>query len=169
MSSVTTILQHHRSSLHLSCQGTKISIATITACKMPPRIIRLSSPLLRQTPVSSFRITISRCAYSTSSDDEVIKTQQVPAPGSGNIRVLLLNRPDARNALSNSLVDALVKHVQSISAEGGVGPTRALVIGSTTDPAFCAGADLKERAGMSKEEYVIFLILNITMCVCVGN
>lgn len=120
---------------------------------MPPRLIRLSSAFPRQ-PTPSIRISfISR--YSTSAADEpVIKTQQVPAPGSGNIRVLLLNRPQARNALSRALLNDLSKHVSSIAAEGGTGPTRALVIGSNVDAAFCAGADLKERAKMTKEEYV---------------
>lgn len=122
--------------------------------KMPPRLIHLSSPLLRTTPVQTFRVTLTRHSYSTSSDNDVIKTQQIPAPGSGNIRILLLNRPNARNALSKSLLDSLTKQVQSISAEGGVGPTRALVLASSSDSAFCAGADLKERAGMSKAEYV---------------
>ncbi|BCR85672.1 putative mitochondrial methylglutaconyl-CoA hydratase (Auh) [Aspergillus chevalieri] len=124
---------------------------------MSPRLIHLSSPFLRTTPVQTFRITLTRHSYSTSSDNDVIKTQQVPAPGSGNIRVLLLNRPNARNALSKSLLDSLAKQVQSISAEGGTGPTRALVLASSTDTAFCAGADLKERAGMSKDEVKEFL------------
>lgn len=130
---------------------------------MPPRLIHLSSPLLRTTPVQSFRITLTRYSYSTSSDNDVIKTQQIPAPGSGSIRVLQLNRPNARNALSKSLLDSLTKQVQSISAEGGTGPTRALILASSTDTAFCAGADLKERAGMSKAEYVCFPIWVITM------
>lgn len=131
---------------------------------MAPRLINLSSPFLRHPPVQSFRVALSKCSYSTSSDDAVIKTQQVPAPGSGNIRVLLLNRPDARNALSKALLDELTRHVQSVSAEGGTGPTRALVLGSTSDAAFCAGADLKERAGMSRAEYVLIFYLLFAFC-----
>lgn len=127
---------------------------------MPPRLVRLSSALARP-PTSSIRITVSR--YSTSTDDAVIKTQQVPAPGSGNIRVLLLNRPHARNALSRALVNDLSKHVNSIAAEGGTGPTRALIIASNADAAFCAGADLKERAKMTKEEYVYMLCCCCTL------
>lgn len=69
--------------------------------------------------------------------------------------MLLLNRPKARNAISRDLLDGLARNVKSIAAEGGSGPTRALVIGSNVDSAFCAGADLKERAGMSREEYAI--------------
>lgn len=115
---------------------------------MPPR---LAFPRTVQArPVLSLRIRVAR--FSTEADDAVLKIQQVPAPGSGNIRVLLLNRPKARNALSRGLVDSLAKQVQSIAAEGGSGPTRALVIGSNTDSAFCAGADLKERVKMTQNE-----------------
>lgn len=69
------------------------------------------------------------------------------------MRVLLLNRPKARNAISKELLNALRFQVDAISAEQGNGPTRALVLASNADSAFCAGADLKERKGMSKEEY----------------
>ncbi|OAP58776.1 hypothetical protein AYL99_06073 [Fonsecaea erecta] len=81
-----------------------------------------------------------------------IKVQYQPAPHSGNIRILLLDRPNARNALSRSLVSDLKRHVNEIQAEGGAGPTRALLIASNTDKAFCAGADLRERKEMTQEE-----------------
>ncbi|PWY64674.1 methylglutaconyl-CoA hydratase mitochondrial precursor [Aspergillus eucalypticola CBS 122712] len=118
---------------------------------MPPRL-SIYTPL---RSAFSYRVTVAR--FSTSSDNAVIQTQHVPAPGSGNIRVLLLNRPKARNAISRDLLDGLARNVESIAAEGGSGPTRALVIGSNVDSAFCAGADLKERAGMSREETAEFL------------
>ncbi|KAL4755401.1 hypothetical protein BDW72DRAFT_864 [Aspergillus terricola var. indicus] len=121
---------------------------------MPPRLTRLALPI-RASPTVSLRVKVAR--YSTSPDDAVIQTQYVPAPGSGNIRVLLLNRPNARNALSRNLLTSLAQHVHSISAEGGNGPTRALVIGSSADSAFCAGADLKERLHMTKDETNAFL------------
>ncbi|KAL4882838.1 ClpP/crotonase-like domain-containing protein [Aspergillus karnatakaensis] len=121
---------------------------------MPPRIARLALPT-RPLPTVSLRVRVAR--YSTSPEDSVLQTQYVPAPGSGNIRVLLLNRPNSRNALSRNLLTSLAQHVQSISAEGGNGPTRALVIGSNADSAFCAGADLKERLHMTKEETNAFL------------
>ena len=74
--------------------------------------------------------------------------------------MLLLNRPKARNALSRELVDKLSEHIQSISSEQGNGPTRALVIASNADAAFCAGADLKERATMNSRQCVgTFLLL----------
>lgn len=91
---------------------------------------------------------------SSSSDPSPIKVQVHPAPHSGKIRVLLLDRPEARNALSRRLVSDLRQHVSEIQAEKGSGPTRALILASNTDKAFCAGADLRERKGMSHEEYV---------------
>ncbi|OOF99829.1 hypothetical protein ASPCADRAFT_203652 [Aspergillus carbonarius ITEM 5010] len=118
---------------------------------MPPRLCLSTS----FRAAFSYRITVAR--FSTSSDNAVIQTQHVPAPGSGSIRVLLLNRPNARNAISRDLLNGLAKNVQSIAAEGGSGPTRALVIASNVDSAFCAGADLKERATMSREETAEFL------------
>jgi len=46
--------------------------------------------------------------------------------------------------------------------------TRVLVLASEVDEAFCAGADLKERRGMSGDEYVsiisIFLVLEYLWC-----
>lgn len=114
------------------------------------RVVALYSRLtvVRVAPI---RVGVSR--FSTAADDAVIKVQQIPAPGSGHIRVLLLNRPKARNALSRQLLDDFSKQVSSIAAESGTGPTRALIVASNADAAFCAGADLKERANMTKEEY----------------
>ncbi|KAI5301376.1 hypothetical protein KEM56_001794 [Ascosphaera pollenicola] len=93
----------------------------------------------------------------TSAEGSVINVQQVPAAGSGHVRVLLLNRPEARNALSRQLLSSLSQHVESIRAEKGKGPTRALVLGSSVDAAFCAGADLKERATFTQKETAEFL------------
>jgi methylglutaconyl-CoA hydratase len=121
------------------------------AAIMSSRLVRVSAPLahLRINAVPT-RVFISR--YSTSTEEDIIKTQQVPAPGSGHVRVLQLNRPKARNAISRDLLDNLSKQVNAIAAEGGNGPTRALVIASNADAAFCAGADLKERANMTMAE-----------------
>ncbi|KAK2809790.1 hypothetical protein FQN50_003430 [Emmonsiellopsis sp. PD_5] len=95
--------------------------------------------------------------YGSSAKGSVINIQQIPAPGAGHIRVLLLNRPEARNAISRQLLDSLRKHIKAIEEEKGNGPTRALVLASDVDAAFCAGADLKERAGFTREETESFL------------
>ncbi|OAL38648.1 hypothetical protein AYO20_01854 [Fonsecaea nubica] len=95
--------------------------------------------------------------FASVSEPSPIKVQHQPAPHSGNIRILLLDRPAARNALSRRLITDLKRHVHEIQAEGGTGPTRALVIASNTDKAFCAGADLRERKEMTHEETREFL------------
>ncbi|HVY58750.1 MAG TPA: enoyl-CoA hydratase, partial [Xanthobacteraceae bacterium] len=56
------------------------------------------------------------------------------------IAVLTLNRPAARNSLSQALLDALLEALTAAAAERSV---RAVVI-AANGPAFCAGHDLKE-------------------------
>jgi len=58
----------------------------------------------------------------------------------GTIAVLTLNRPDARNALSEAMIAELHAALNEISDEAGV---RAVVI-AANGPAFCAGHDMKE-------------------------
>lgn len=60
----------------------------------------------------------------------------------GPVRVLTLNRPQARNALSRDLIRALYAALKESDADESV---RAVVL-TGADPAFCAGLDLKEAA-----------------------
>ncbi|WP_102145493.1 enoyl-CoA hydratase [Mycobacterium hubeiense] len=65
----------------------------------------------------------------------------------GQVRVLTMNRPDARNALSRDLIRALYAALDEADGDESV---RAVVL-TGADPAFCAGVDLKEaqRLGLS--------------------
>ncbi|KAF2764833.1 ClpP/crotonase [Teratosphaeria nubilosa] len=81
----------------------------------------------------------------------------VPAPHSGSIAVISLNRPRARNAISTQLLSELSGAVEGLHREGGAGSTRALILASECDDAFCAGADLKERITMSPADVEDFL------------
>jgi methylglutaconyl-CoA hydratase len=133
-------------------------------------------PLSR--PISSTLPRIVRRLYSSPTagrSTPLINITDVPAPSSGKIRIISLARPSARNAISRQLLWELRSHIDAIAAEynadgdevtpsarfGGAagaderGPTRAVVLASEVDSCFCAGADLKERAGFSPEEYVI--------------
>jgi methylglutaconyl-CoA hydratase len=101
----------------------------------------------------SLRLT-SRRSYSSSADTSTILVQHHPAPQSGSIRVLLLDRLEARNALSKQLIAGLRSHVDEIQAKGATGGIRALIIASNSDKVFCAGADLRERRTMSQDEPV---------------
>lgn len=58
----------------------------------------------------------------------------------GPVRVLTLNRPEARNALSRGLIKATYTALTEADADESV---RAVVL-TGADPAFCAGVDLKE-------------------------
>lgn len=60
----------------------------------------------------------------------------------GPVRVLTLNRPASRNALNRGLIRALYA---ALKAADGDDTVRAVVL-TGTDPAFCAGIDLKEAA-----------------------
>jgi len=108
-------------------------------------------PLLRPSPRLFVRPT-QRCAYS-SAQIPALNVTNVPAPHSGSIRILSLNRPAARNAISRQLLAELTHQVNSIHTEGEKGSTRALILASDIDTSFCAGADLKERATFTQEEY----------------
>src|SRR5882762_6719137 len=62
---------------------------------------------------------------------------------------ITLNRPDARNALSRDVNLQLKDLADELEDRDDV---RAIVITGSGDKAFCAGADLKERRGVSAAE-----------------
>jgi methylglutaconyl-CoA hydratase len=66
---------------------------------------------------------------------------------------LKLARPEALNAMSGALLDALWAQVERVLVRRDV---RTLII-QGNDKAFSAGADLKERAGMTPEQTRAFL------------
>ncbi|KAI1826618.1 ClpP/crotonase [Xylaria intraflava] len=120
--------------------------------------IRLVTPALRLARL-----------YSSDATGPLINVTNVPAPNSGHIRVLELNRPSTRNAISKALLASLQAEVDDVHAQytpegnekpeplGQHGPTRALIVASAVDESFCAGADLKERRGFTQEETAQFL------------
>ncbi|KAI1851284.1 hypothetical protein JX265_012303 [Neoarthrinium moseri] len=85
----------------------------------------------------------------------VISTVQ--APHIGNIKIIELQRPQARNAISRQLLKDLSQEIEEIHTDAGKAETRALVLASAVDGVFCAGADLKERKLMSPAETEEFL------------
>lgn len=68
-----------------------------------------------------------------------------------HIAVLTLNRPEAMNAMSKELLNELNELVRKINADQSI---RCTIITGSNDKAFCAGADLKERKGMTEEQVV---------------
>ncbi len=67
------------------------------------------------------------------------------------IATLILNRPEAANALSIQMLDELNQALETIDAASDVYCT---IITGTGEKAFCAGADLKERNNMSEREVI---------------
>jgi enoyl-CoA hydratase len=63
------------------------------------------------------------------------------------VATVTLNRPDARNALSRALMNALWDAIAAADAN----PDVAAIILTGSDPAFCAGVDLKEVAGETSQ------------------
>jgi enoyl-CoA hydratase/carnithine racemase len=78
----------------------------------------------------------------------------------GGATVLTLNRPEVMNALNFALLNALKEEVESLRFDS---QTRAVIVSGAGDRAFCAGADLKERAAMDPVEVkkFIFTIRNL--------
>ena len=64
------------------------------------------------------------------------------------VATVTLNRPEARNALDLAMCDALIESARRAAAD----ETVRLVLVRANGPAFCAGADLKEREGMSEQQ-----------------
>ncbi|RCI12959.1 hypothetical protein L249_0037 [Ophiocordyceps polyrhachis-furcata BCC 54312] len=132
---------------------------------MPPLTLRLRLRLRhRPHPL----LLLSR-HYASKEPPHLLVTN-IKAPSSGTVRLLELNRPRARNALSVELVRSLRREFEDVraqydgvdgkevaSSDEGDAPTRALVIASAVDACFCAGADLKERRSFTAQQTTEFL------------
>jgi len=70
-------------------------------------------------------------------------TTSRPADG---IAGITLNRPEAMNSISSAMAAELARACAELAAAPEV---RVVVFGAAGERAFCAGADLKERAGMT--------------------
>ena len=68
------------------------------------------------------------------------------------IRVLTLNRPQSRNALGRELIEELHRALDDADTDPAV---RTIVL-TGTDPAFCAGVDLKEAQTLGMEYFERF-------------
>ena len=118
---------------------------------MPPRL--RCRPTFFRIPEGTALRSSYLLARRYSSTPNLINSTLIPAPHVGSIVVLALNSPANRNALSEALLTELDSHIRAISAEEGEPRgTRALILASDLDSVFCAGADLKERIGMTREE-----------------
>lgn len=76
----------------------------------------------------------------TGTDDLLVRIED-------GVAVLTMNRPERRNAMSQSMLDALARELARAEALDDVG----CVVLTGAAGAFCAGGDVKEMAGESRE------------------
>ena len=67
----------------------------------------------------------------------------------GSALVLTLDRKERHNALSRELIEQLGAAARLAATDPAV---RAVIVTGAGDKAFCAGADLKERQGLTKDQ-----------------
>src|SRR5579872_6274147 len=77
-------------------------------------------------------------------------TALVERVSEGRISIVTLHRPDAYNALNTQLAQDLVAAFDGLASDQTL---RCVVLTGSGTKAFCAGADLKERADMTTEEW----------------
>lgn len=67
----------------------------------------------------------------------------------GHIANVVLDRPQARNAFNTEMANQLLEVFQSLSKSDA----RVVLLTSSDSKAFCSGADLKERDGMTESQW----------------
>ncbi len=78
-----------------------------------------------------------------------IERHRDEAYGHGCVAELVLDRPEAMNAVSTAMAEALGAATASLAADDLV---RAVVVSSSHPRAFCVGADLKERNTLTDDQ-----------------
>ncbi|MBK8731607.1 MAG: enoyl-CoA hydratase/isomerase family protein [Actinomycetales bacterium] len=69
----------------------------------------------------------------------------------GHVAEIVLDRPEAMNAVSTAMAEAIAAATSALSGDASV---RAAVLTSSHPKAFCVGADLKERNGYTDLQLV---------------
>ena len=82
--------------------------------------------------------------------DQTFTALAVTRP-SEHVMLATLNRPDAANAMNTALGTEILTLFEALNLDAG--ETRCVVLTGAGERAFCAGADLKERRGMSDEAW----------------
>jgi len=69
----------------------------------------------------------------------------------GAVAEIVLNRPEALNAISTAFARELTERMRELAADDGL---RAAVLSANGERAYCVGADLKERNGFGDAEFL---------------
>ncbi len=73
----------------------------------------------------------------------LVRVVRPDEPGLEHVAEIVLDRPEAMNAVSTAMARAITAATDEVAADPSV---RCVVLSSTHERAFCVGADLKERA-----------------------
>ncbi|CAM0143040.1 hypothetical protein VKS41_006202 [Umbelopsis sp. WA50703] len=111
--------------------------------------LRLTSSIARSQRVFHFR-----CLNTAASVEKDAYLERLTGSSAG-IAVLNLNRPKAKNAISVKLLQEFRDALKEVRFSSDL--PRVLILRSLVDGVFCAGADLKERAGMTPPQVTEFL------------
>ncbi|MDQ3877316.1 MAG: enoyl-CoA hydratase-related protein [Actinomycetota bacterium] len=68
----------------------------------------------------------------------------------GHVATIRLERPQALNAISGALADELAATARDVASNNDVW---VVILAAAGEKAFCVGADLKERAGFTLDDY----------------
>ncbi|ALC42095.1 CG8778 [Drosophila busckii] len=109
---------------------------------------RAGKLITRQTLPLASAIKCRYFADAILGDGDEVLVQRLEGQQKG-ITVLGLNRPATKNAFSRGLVNTFSDILDDIKRDNG---SRVVVLRSLSPGIFCAGADLKERKGMTTEE-----------------
>src|SRR4051812_24911019 len=108
----------------------------------------------RAGPPATIQSEMTRRGVSEATMGENLRTETWETIGLSidageRVATLTLNRPQALNAISRHLATDLLAACDLL---GRLGEVRAVVVTGAGERAFCAGADLKERLGLSATE-----------------
>ncbi|KAL8695639.1 MAG: hypothetical protein Q9224_003271 [Gallowayella concinna] len=135
-------------------QRSGIDIFRLARCRFVSHGVQTRRGLISTASSRSRTDITTKGSISSSTSPSLIKITNIPAPHTGHIRVITLNSPKNKNAISRQLLEELDAEFRVIERafwkedEGwqnqepdaalGQG-TRGIVIGSEVDGVFCAG------------------------------
>jgi len=89
--------------------------------------------------------------YLSNDDSVIIVNKNIE---NTNVASITLNRIDGKNSFSSGMLNELKNAIDAVSTDKSI---RALILKSTVQGVFCAGADLKERATMPIDQVEEFV------------
>lgn len=95
------------------------------------------------------RAVAAHAAGAPASSELLVKREAVVG---GEVAVLTMDRPKAKNAIGRQLLESLRSELLAVAAAPVAKRPRAVVLRSAVAATFCAGADLRERRTMTPDE-----------------